>query len=445
MTARIPRLQDNPAVPTLPPSFPPVVFVHGNGDTAGLWLTTVWRFESNGWPRDRLHALDLPYPCARDDDTVPQPGRTSSDAHRAFVAAEVARVRTATGAARVALVANSRGGYAVRNFLAADGARQVSHAVLGGTPNHGVWTSATHRPGNEFNGAGPLLSRLNRPGPDGAEVVPGVAWLTLRSDGNDKYCQPHGHWLGEPQLATGATAESPALRGAVDTVLPGADHRETSFGPAAFAHTWAFLTGHPPGTRDIVPEAAPRLDGKVSGVGVDNRDGADPSNLPLAGARVTVWATDPRTGARRGGPVHARTVGEDGLWGPFTAEPAQPYEFEVAADGYATTHVYRAAFPRGSDLVHLRAQRLPRAEPDVLAHVSLSRPRGYFGHGRDQVELDGRHPPEVRPGVAGVSAAVVRVRDRAGRTVTARFNDERLAGLAWPLAEGHVVLLELHH
>ena len=30
---------------------PPIVFVHGNGDTAALWQTTAWRFESNGWPR----------------------------------------------------------------------------------------------------------------------------------------------------------------------------------------------------------------------------------------------------------------------------------------------------------------------------------------------------------------------------------------------------------
>ena len=27
---------------------PPIVFVHGNGDTAALWMTTLWRFESNG-------------------------------------------------------------------------------------------------------------------------------------------------------------------------------------------------------------------------------------------------------------------------------------------------------------------------------------------------------------------------------------------------------------
>jgi triacylglycerol lipase len=61
---------------------PPIVFVHGNGDTAALWLTTVWRFETNGWPRDRLHALDLPLPLARDDDGVAQPGRSSASRPR---------------------------------------------------------------------------------------------------------------------------------------------------------------------------------------------------------------------------------------------------------------------------------------------------------------------------------------------------------------------------
>ena len=53
---------------------PPIVFVHGNGDAAANWTTTIWRFESNGWPRDRLHAINLPYPLARDDDTKAQPG-----------------------------------------------------------------------------------------------------------------------------------------------------------------------------------------------------------------------------------------------------------------------------------------------------------------------------------------------------------------------------------
>jgi len=61
----------------------PIVFVHGNGDSASIWQTTIWRFESNGWPADRLHAIDLPYPLARDDDAVAQPGRTGTGDHMA--------------------------------------------------------------------------------------------------------------------------------------------------------------------------------------------------------------------------------------------------------------------------------------------------------------------------------------------------------------------------
>jgi len=29
------------------------LFVHGNGDHAALWITTLWRMESNGVPRAR--------------------------------------------------------------------------------------------------------------------------------------------------------------------------------------------------------------------------------------------------------------------------------------------------------------------------------------------------------------------------------------------------------
>ena len=157
---------------------PPIVFVHGNGDTAALWTTTIWRFESNGWPRDRLLAIDLPYPLARDDDAKPQPGRTSTAEHMR-VPRRRGRQRccAATGASKVVLVGSSRGGNAIRNYIATAAARRtVSHAVLGGVPNHGVWAIAGFLPGSEFNGAGPFLTRAQRAaGPDGNEVAPGVA------------------------------------------------------------------------------------------------------------------------------------------------------------------------------------------------------------------------------------------------------------------------------
>ena len=65
-----------------------------------------------------------------------------------------------TGAGQVVLVGNSRGGYAIRNYIAnGGGAAKVSHVVLGGTPNHGVWADAALRPGSEFNGAGAVPAR----------------------------------------------------------------------------------------------------------------------------------------------------------------------------------------------------------------------------------------------------------------------------------------------
>ena len=117
---------------TPPPSLqemPPIVFVHGNGDTAALWQTTFWRFESNGWPRDRLHAIDVPYPLSRDDDGKAQPGRTSTAEHMAYLKAEIDKVLAATGARQVVLVGNSRGGYAIRNYVKNGGNLVIVHAA----------------------------------------------------------------------------------------------------------------------------------------------------------------------------------------------------------------------------------------------------------------------------------------------------------------------------
>jgi pimeloyl-ACP methyl ester carboxylesterase len=424
---------------------PPIVFVHGNGDTAALWITTIWRFESNGWPRDRLHAIDVPYPLARDDDAKPQPGRTSTAENRAWLAGEVDKVRAATGADRVVLIGNSRGGNAIRDYVAHGGAAHVSHVVLGGTPNHGVWADAARLPGNEFNGAGPFLTGLNAPkGPEGLEVTPGVRWMTVRSDANDKFAQPDGVWIGRRGTPTHVTFEGPALKGAENVVLAGVDHRETSFSPQAFAAAWRFLTGEAPRTLAIVPEARVVLDGKVSGLGLDNAEGSFPSNLPLVGATVEVYRTDPATGARLGAAVHRKTIAADGRWGPFTADPKATYEFVVGAPGYAVTHLYRAPFPRSSDIVNLRAERIADADKSAAAIVVLTRPRGYFGVPRDRIALDGQSPPAGIPaGVAGVSSVKIKPEGPPGRAVVGEFNGERIVGRTWPAADNQTTTLEL--
>src|SRR6478735_6958180 len=61
---------------------PPILFAHGNGDHAALWITTLWRMESSGVPRDRMFAINFTDPLARSDDKVPQPNRSSTEDQR---------------------------------------------------------------------------------------------------------------------------------------------------------------------------------------------------------------------------------------------------------------------------------------------------------------------------------------------------------------------------
>jgi pimeloyl-ACP methyl ester carboxylesterase len=429
---------------------PPILFVHGNGDSGALWQTTVWRFESNGWPRERLFAVDLPYPLARDDDRLPQEGRSSTTEQRQALAAEIDRVLRTTGAPRLVLIANSRGGNAVRSYLAEGGsaaAARVSHAVLGGTPNHGVQVDLGSRLGNEFNGAGPFLTALNRPkGPNGDEVTPGVGWMTVRSDNNDKFAQPTGEWIGARGKPTNVSYDGPALKGAHNVVIPGIDHRETSYGPKAFAEAYRFLTGQPAPVGSITPEASVQLGGKVFGLGLADRPGSGSfvNNLPLVGAQLEVHAVNPANGERVGAPLWRQTIGADGRWGPVSTTPATPLEFVVAAPGYATVHTYRSPFPRSSNLVHLQAGRIAETDRDGLAVVSLTRPRGYFGVPRDEVELDGLNPaPGIPPGVAGVASSKRVLREPPGRAVAGSFNGERIVGRTWPAVDNHLTVLEL--
>jgi pimeloyl-ACP methyl ester carboxylesterase len=415
----------------------PIVFVHGNGDTAALWHTTFWRWETNGFERDRLFAIDFPYPLARSNDNNAQRLHSSTLDQREQLGAFVAEVKRRTNAPKVALVGSSRGGNAIRNYIKnGGGAQHVSHAVLCGTPNHGVLVSDKILIGSEFNGAQPFLRQLNA----GSEIVPGIAWMTTRSDHNDKYAQPDGRYLGMPGQPTGVTYEGPALDGAKNVVLPDLDHRETAFHPQAFAAIWAFIMGGEPGTTGIAAEPAPVLNGKVNGM-----PGGVPTNLPVNGAIVEIYETDPKTGMRRHR-VHRQETGPDGYWGPFRASPRATYEFVIATPDAPITHIYRSPFPRSSSIVHLRPGVLSDKDKLAGSSVTLSRPRGYFGKGRDTVTIDGKPAEGIPDGVPSVSTSTLRLPPGAPqRPVACRFNDETIVAQSWPVADNRVVIAELHY
>jgi len=415
---------------------PPILFVHGNGDHAALWMTTLWRMEANGVPRERMAAINFTDPLARADDKVEQAGRSSTEDQRRELAEAVRELKQKSGAARIALVGNSRGGNAIRNFIKNGGGGDISHAVLCGTPNHGVyaWDDGL---GNEFNGRGPFLRGLN----DGdSEVTAGTAFLTLRSDGFDKYAQADGRFVGKPGTPTNVTTEGPALKGATNLVLGAVDHRETAYHPRAFREIYKFIAGHEPSRIEIAPETAVRLSGVVTGT-----PGGVPTNRPVPGATVDIYRVSAETGERTGGPLHSSQTGADGRWGPAQVDPSWPLEFVLTSPDAVTTHIYRSPFPRSSEIVHLRAARpLSPADSGAGAIVLMSRPRGYFGLPRDIVLFDGKEPADVKSGVPTDAVTALRLAAAdVGRPVAAIFNGERIVMRAWPASENRIAVAEL--
>jgi pimeloyl-ACP methyl ester carboxylesterase len=411
----------------------PVVFVHGDSDAAGVWQTTIWRFESNGYPRDRLFAISFTDPQARDDDTVAQANRSSTQDQLRELSAFIDSVKAQTGASKVAIVALSRGGYATRGYVAANAAN-VSAAVLGGTPNHGVF-AIDGLLGSEYNGRGAFLKKLNAG--DG-EVTAGVPFLTLRSDGFDLYAQTDGRFIGHPELPTNVTAEGPALKGATNLVLGQVDHRETACGPRAFAEIYKFVAGRAPTRIAIAPEAEVVLNGRVTGVAEGT-----PTNRPVEGAQVDIYRVSTETGERQGGPVHSKKTGADGVWGPAKFDPSSALEFVVAAPGAPITHVYRSAFPRSFAMLDLRPAVMAKEDADAAAIVRMDRPRGYFGLPRDIVLLDGKQPTDIPPGVPGVWHTKLKLAAVEDRPIIGEFNEERIVARAWPAKDGHVTIVEL--
>jgi lipase/lipase (class 2) len=414
----------------------PILFVHGNGEYASLWMTTLWRMESNGIPRDRMFAINFTDPLARADDTKPEPNKSSTEDQRRELGDAIQELKRRTGASRVALVGNSRGGYSIRSYIKNGGGADVSHAVLCGVPNHGVydWDAGLN---GEFNGRGPFLRGLNE---GESEVTPGTAFLTLRSDGMDKYAQADGRFVGKPGTPTGITTEGPALKGATNLVLGAVDHRETALSPRAFREIYKFIAGREPDRIAITPESEVRLSGLVTGT-----PGGIQTNRPVPGASVEIYRVSAETGERIGGAVHRSQTAADGRWGPAKVDPSWYLEIVLVSEGSATTHFYRSPFPRSSDIVHLRAARaLGTADAGAGSVVLMSRPRGYFGIPRDIVLFDGKEPTDVKPGVPGDSISTLRLAAGEGaRPVTAIFNEERIVARAWPASENRIAVAEL--
>ena len=414
---------------------PPIVFVHGDSDQASIWQSVFWRFESNGYPRDRLFAISFTNPQARDDDNVAQADRSSTEDELKELSAFVDAALAKTGAKKVALVANSRGCNTVRNYLRhGGGAAKTECAVLCGGVNHGVF-AGPYALGSEYNGQGPFITDLNS-GP--TETTPGVRFLTLRSDGFDLYAQPDGAYIGHPGTPTNVTFKGPALKGALNLTLGHVDHRETAFSPRAFPEIYKFIVGRAPSRIAIVREAKVTLNGVATGV-----NGDTPTNKPVAGAKVEVYAVDPNTGARNSAALLSKTTGADGVWGPLETDSATALEFVIEAPNQLVTHIYRSPFARSFALLNLRPAIAKEGKGEAAAIVTMNRPRGYFGEPRDAILIDGKTPDGVPPGVPAVWRLPVKFATLEERPIVCEFNQERIVAKMWSLKDKHISIAEL--
>ncbi|MGI4852452.1 MAG: esterase/lipase family protein [Janthinobacterium lividum] len=364
----------------------PIIFVHGNGDDASRWIPTIWLFESNGFPADRLSAIRFHNPVARIDDTLVEEGRSSTTEAMQELSRFVQTTLQRTHARKVVLIGSSRGGLTIRNYVQnGGGAEFVSAEVLCGTPNHGVNVSDKST-GGEFNGGGTFLTALNRLNGKGLEVTPGVRTLTLRSDNLDKYAQPTGIGLGAPAMKTGVTFEGPSLIGAENTVLPGTDHRETAFSNAAFAAMYRFVTGAAPKTLDIKPEAKPTLSGLVTSV-----NGAAATNDGMGGVRLRIAEVRPGVADHT---VYDKTTDASGAWGPVKASSTVELLFDLEANGRHVVY-FMPPLTRSTALLNFRfVPSGPTAAKSANATAQsgnflVSRPDGYFSRERDAVLVNG--------------------------------------------------------
>lgn len=380
----------------LPDSAPvPIVFVHGNGDDAAKWVPTIWLFESNGYPADKLFAIRFINPMARADDSVEEPFRTSTTDEASELSAFVTRVLIQTRSRQVVLIGSSRGGLTIRNYLQNGGGRHnVAAAILCGTPNHGVAVSDRMR-NSEFNGGGSFLRALNGANADGSEFVPGVRMMTLRSDTLDKFAQPTMALPGGgPVVPTGITYAGPELKGATNVVMPGADHRELAFSPVAFEHIFKFVTGTEPKVDWPTPEPRPVLSGLITGFA-----GAAPTNQPLASVHLRIYAFGAQASGQAENLVYETTTTASGAWGPFTADSNQGYEFDLESEGRHVRY-FHAPISRSTPLLNLRFLPVPpEARQQSTEMIFIDRSQGYFSRERDPVTVDGAPTAEEPSGL----------------------------------------------
>ncbi len=197
---------------------------------------------------------------------------------------------------------------------------------------------------------------------------------------------------GVPTLAVwGQGNDARELVGATNVHLPDQTHTQVVTSRETFGAMYEFLTGTAPESLDIIRQRAGEIE-------LSGRAHLFPSNEPVPGGELQIYAVDPGTGARLRPTPDATFTLTDGSWGPFNADPATHYEFALVRDGTAH-HLYFEPFVRSSQMMRLLSSE-PGEGLDALwergpdhANLVLLRNKEWWGDQGagldDQLTVDG--------------------------------------------------------
>jgi triacylglycerol lipase len=181
----------------------PILFVHGFGGDGSRWATMIDRFESDGWPADRLFTMS--YDSSKSNAEIALDVRDAVD-----------DVRAATGAAEVDIVAMSMGGLNTRHYMKfLGGASMVDDYVSLAGPNHGTTTASLLCLGGRQIACN--------------EMKPGSSFLTALNSGDET--------PGDADYATFWSACDNIVNPSTSTILEGATNTQVG----CISHA-AFLT-----------------------------------------------------------------------------------------------------------------------------------------------------------------------------------------------------------
>ncbi len=158
----------------------PILLLHGHYYTKASLTVLRDRFVRDGWPADRVIALDLPVTACTHEWAL-------------ILSREVEKAATRSGCPTVDVVGHSRGGLAARDYIRTlGGGRRVAHLVTLGTPHHGTWSSRgcpgcgcrEMRPGSRY------LRELNA-----GDETPGPTEFTSICSRQDGIVPARSSWL----------------------------------------------------------------------------------------------------------------------------------------------------------------------------------------------------------------------------------------------------------